>query len=231
MLVVQNSVAMRDVGAASGAATLFRTVGGSLGVSLLGTLFTSRLTSELSGSVGAAGAGQITGGGQLTPAMLGQLPEALRSAYQSAVTSGVGLVFLWAGIIALLAVVGALLIREVPLRGSAPAPAPVRPDPVRTRVLPAVVLSVLADRIERDAPANPNLVAAAARLVPGGGDSDVERARAAARLVLRPLARHLLLGPAAAVVPTFAAPAPLTAAPAPGAPVPALTASNGKAQL
>src|SRR4051794_3045838 len=192
MLVVQNSVAMRDVGAASGAATLFRTVGGSLGVSLLGTLFTSRLTSELAQSAGAAGAGQITGGAQLTPAMLGQLPEAVRTAYQSAIASGVGVVFLWAAIIALLAVVGALLIREVPLRGSAPAP--VRPDPVRTRVVPAVVLSVLADRIERSVGDNTNLVAAAAKLVPGGGVSDLERARAAARLVLRPLARQLLVG-------------------------------------
>jgi EmrB/QacA subfamily drug resistance transporter len=196
MLVVQNSVGMRDVGAASGAATLFRTVGGSLGVSLLGTLFTNRLTSQLAGSVGAAGSGQLTGGGQLTPAMLGRLPAALRTAYQSAITSGVGQVFLWAALIALLAVVGALVVREVPLRGSAPAPAPTRPDPVRARVLPAVVLSVLADRIERAGADNPQLVTAAARLVPGGGDTDLERARAAVRLVLRPLARQLLLSAA-----------------------------------
>jgi EmrB/QacA subfamily drug resistance transporter len=119
MLVVQNSVDMRDVGAASGAATLFRTVGGSLGVSLLGTLYTSRLTDELASSVGA-GAEQLTGGGQLTPAMLDQLPDALRSAYQAAVTSGVGQVFLWGGLIALLAVAAAVAVREVPLRGSAP---------------------------------------------------------------------------------------------------------------
>jgi hypothetical protein len=237
MLVVQNSVAMRDVGAASGAATLFRTVGGSLGVSLLGTLFTNRLTSELAGSVGASGAGQLTGGGQLTPAMLGQLPEALRTAYQSAVTAGVGVVFLWAAIIALLAVVGALLIREVPLRGSA-APAPVRPDPVRTRVVPAVVLSVLADRIERAGEQYPTLIAAAARLAPGSGDTDAARARAAARLVLRPLAQHLLVSvvaPAGVLAPLPAPLAPVPTGripvPAPGDPVPALTALNGKAQL
>jgi hypothetical protein len=223
---------MRDVGAASGAATLFRTVGGSLGVSLLGTLFANRLTSELSSSVGAAGAGQLTGGGQLTPAMLGQLPEALRTAYQSAVTAGVGVVFLWAGIIALLAVVGALVIREVPLRGSA-APAAVRPDPVRTKVLPAVVLSVLADRIERAGERYPSLVSAAARLTPGGGATDAERARTAARLVLRPIARHLLLAATGTPAALASAPVPpATQAPAAPAlePVPAL-ALNGKAQL
>jgi EmrB/QacA subfamily drug resistance transporter len=234
MLVVQNSVGMRDVGAASGAATLFRTVGGSLGVSLLGTLYTSRLTGELSDRLGATAGAQVTGSGQLTPAMLGRLPEAIRTAYQAAITSGVGVVFMWAGIIALLAVIGAVLIREVPLRSSA-VPAPARPDPVRTRVLPAVVLSVLADRIERSrAGDNPNLVTAAARLVPGGGDSDTERAHAAARLVLRPLARHLLLSAGSGAPHSAAAPVPAVQIPAvsaSGAPVPALAASNGKAQL
>jgi EmrB/QacA subfamily drug resistance transporter len=90
-LVVQNSVDQRDVGAASGASTLFRTIGGSLG-------------------------------GQLTPAMLGSLPDVVRSAYQAAVTSGVTTAFLWAALVALLAVAAAWVIREVPLRGSTPAP-------------------------------------------------------------------------------------------------------------
>jgi len=121
MLVVQNSVAMRDVGAASGAATMFRTVGGSLGVSLLGTLFTQRLTTTLSSTVGAAGAGSLPVG-QLTPTAVAGLPAALREAYQLAVASGVSVVFFWAGLIALLAVVAALVIKEVPMRGSAPVP-------------------------------------------------------------------------------------------------------------
>jgi len=51
---------------------------------------------------------------------------------------------------------------------------------------------MLAERIERDDPAAPLLVAAAARLVPAGYGSDVERARTAAREVLRPLARRVL---------------------------------------
>src|SRR5581483_63645 len=63
MLVVQNSVGQPDLGAATGAATLFRTIGGSLGVSLFGTLFAEQLPASLSGA----------GGGRLTPAMLGGL--------------------------------------------------------------------------------------------------------------------------------------------------------------
>ncbi len=119
MLVVQNSVEQRDLGAASGAATMFRTIGGSLGVSLLGALFATKLESNLSGRLGAGAAGQITGGSQqLTPAMLGELPAAVRDAYQQAITSGVGQVFMWGAVIAVLAVVAAWVIREVPLRGS-----------------------------------------------------------------------------------------------------------------
>ncbi|GJF02736.1 MDR family MFS transporter [Pseudonocardia sp. D17] len=123
MLVVQNSVERKDIGAASGAATLFRTIGGSLGVSLLGTLYAQHLQSSLTGSLGAAAGAQVSGG-QLTPAMLGSLPAPVQEAFRAAVTSGVTTAFLWAAGVALVAIVAAFVIREVTLRGSAPAPTP-----------------------------------------------------------------------------------------------------------
>jgi hypothetical protein len=122
MLVVQNSVGQPDLGAATGAATLFRTIGGSLGVSLFGTLFAEQLPAGLSGA---------DGGGRLTPAMLAGLPTAVRDTYQHAVTTGVDLVFRWGALIALLAVVAAWLIREVPLRGL-----PGQPQPPASDVIP-----------------------------------------------------------------------------------------------
>ncbi|RTL67593.1 MAG: DHA2 family efflux MFS transporter permease subunit [Pseudonocardiaceae bacterium] len=123
MLVVQNSVDRKDMGAASGAATLFRTIGGSLGVSLLGTLYAQHLQSSLTGSLGAAAGAQVSGG-QLTPAMLSGLPAQVQEAFRAAVTSGVSTAFLWAAGVALIAIVAAFVIREVTLRGSAPAPTP-----------------------------------------------------------------------------------------------------------
>ncbi|MGH3548833.1 MAG: MDR family MFS transporter, partial [Pseudonocardiaceae bacterium] len=113
MLVVQNSVAQRDVGVASGAATLFRTIGGSIGVSLLGTLFAQQVQSALPARAGAAPSGR-----QFTPSMLAALPASLREAYQSAITSGIHQVFLWGAGIAVVALIAAWVIREVPLRGS-----------------------------------------------------------------------------------------------------------------
>ena len=113
MLVVQNSVAQRDVGVASGAATLFRTIGGSIGVSLLGTLFTQQVQSALPDRTGGAPAG-----GQVTPSMLEQLPAPLREAYQTAITNGIHQVFLWGAVIAVVALFAAWAIREVALRGT-----------------------------------------------------------------------------------------------------------------
>jgi hypothetical protein len=122
-LVMQNSVEQRDLGAASGASTLFRTVGGSLGVSLLGVFYTNSLTGGLTSQVGAAQAAKLAGG-QLTPATLGSLPTAIAEAYRTAVAGGVTTAFLWAAGVALVAIVVAWFIREVPLRGSAPVATP-----------------------------------------------------------------------------------------------------------
>ncbi len=49
MLIAQNSVEQKDLGAASGAATFFRSIGGSFGVSLFGAIFANRLASSEGG--------------------------------------------------------------------------------------------------------------------------------------------------------------------------------------
>ncbi len=126
-LVMQNAVDRRDIGAASGASTLFRTVGGSIGVSLLGVLYARGLTGSLTAQLGAAQAGHVAGG-TTTPALLSSLPASVRTAYEAAVTSGVTSAFLWAGVAATLAVGAAWLVRETPLRAT-PAPAERVPEP------------------------------------------------------------------------------------------------------
>ncbi len=54
-LITQNSAELRDMGAATGSVTLFRTVGGSLGIALLGSIYTTQLTNTLTSRLGAAG--------------------------------------------------------------------------------------------------------------------------------------------------------------------------------
>jgi EmrB/QacA subfamily drug resistance transporter len=125
MLIAQNSVEMKDMGVASGAATLFRTIGGSLGVSLLGAIYSNHVTGELTTRLGAKGEQLAGGGTQLTPAMLKQLPANVRDAFMQGVTNGVGGVFLWGAGFAVIAFAVAWFIREVPLRGGPETELPV----------------------------------------------------------------------------------------------------------
>lgn len=114
-LIAQNSVEPRDIGAGTGASTFLHNMGSSLGVSLLGALYTNSLTDSLSGG-GATLPGEAN---QMTPAMLKSLPEQAQRVFQVAVTDGVAVLFTVAAAVAAVGVVVALFIRQVPLRGRA----------------------------------------------------------------------------------------------------------------
>ncbi|MFJ3828442.1 MDR family MFS transporter [Streptomyces sp. NPDC090046] len=120
MLVAQNSVEMKDMGVASSSATLFRTLGGSFGVALMGSLFTTRVTDTMAERLGPEAA-QAAGSAQLDAASLAKLPEAVRDAYQHAVAAGTHSAFLLGAAIALLGFAAAWFVKEVPLRGAGPA--------------------------------------------------------------------------------------------------------------
>ncbi|MFC7219584.1 MDR family MFS transporter [Streptomyces polyrhachis] len=118
MLVAQNSVELRDMGAGSSTATLTRTIGGSFGVSLMGSLFSHQVSETLTARAGEAGGRLASGGAQLDPASLSELAAPLRDAYLRAVSDGTHQVFLWAAVLAVPAFVAAWFVREVPLRGA-----------------------------------------------------------------------------------------------------------------
>ena len=123
MLITQNSVPLRNMGAASGSVTLFRTVGGSLGIALFGSIYTQRLTASLTKSLGAAGHSLSSSGAHVPPSALKTMPAAVRHAFQVAVTDGLHGV-LWGGVaLAFLTFLTTWLVREIPLRsGAAPKP-------------------------------------------------------------------------------------------------------------
>jgi EmrB/QacA subfamily drug resistance transporter len=126
MLVTQNSVELRDMGAASGSVTLFRTVGGSLGVALLGSIYTSRLKDTLVHHLGQkAGHAMTSGGIHVPPAALHTLPAPVRDAFKAGVTSGLHGTVIGGAVLAFAGFVVAWFIREVPLRGRGPGSAPV----------------------------------------------------------------------------------------------------------
>jgi EmrB/QacA subfamily drug resistance transporter len=127
MLVAQNSVEMKDIGVGSSSATLFRTIGGSFGVSLFGALFSHKVQHGMESAAGVKGSAVTTSGAQLDPATIAKFPPALKDAYFHAVASGTHIVFLWGTVVGVLGFIAAWFLVETPLRGAAGPKKPADP--------------------------------------------------------------------------------------------------------
>ncbi|MFD3838284.1 MDR family MFS transporter [Streptomyces sp. NPDC058642] len=114
MLITMNSAEPRDMGAASGTQTLLRTIGGSLGVAVLGSVYTNRLAAAVTDRLGADG--QRLTDGELTPA-LRDLPGPVQDAFRAGVVDGLHGVALGTAALCVVAFAVSWLIQEVPLRG------------------------------------------------------------------------------------------------------------------
>jgi EmrB/QacA subfamily drug resistance transporter len=108
VLATQNEAPVADLGVATSSITFFRTIGGSVGVSLFGALFTSRLT-ELLGS----GVPQ-----NMTPATINQLPVEQKAQTAAAFADAITTVFLWAVPLVLIGWLLTWWLKEKPLRTS-----------------------------------------------------------------------------------------------------------------
>ncbi|NHL69327.1 MFS transporter [Burkholderia ambifaria] len=111
-LAVQNTVEFRHMGVATSGATLFRSIGGSLGVAAFGALFSHGLQSRLTQALPA--------GTELPPALgpaaVHQLPEAVRAAYLHAFAGSLHVVYLSAAGVIAIAFVLAWFVQSAPLR-------------------------------------------------------------------------------------------------------------------
>jgi EmrB/QacA subfamily drug resistance transporter len=116
ILAVQNAVDYSDLGVATSGATLFRSIGGSLGTAVLGAIFANRLTSELKSVFPKGVAGQASTGSQVNPQEIARLPSLLRAGYLHAFTNALSTVFLVASAFAVVAFALSWFIRQLPLR-------------------------------------------------------------------------------------------------------------------
>ena len=105
VLAVQNTVDIRDVGASSALVAFLRSLGGTIGVTVLGVVLSGRLAALLGDAVGHSGLAELA-----------TLPPAQATVVRAAYGDAIGTVFLVAAVASLVTLAAVLLIREVPLR-------------------------------------------------------------------------------------------------------------------
>jgi EmrB/QacA subfamily drug resistance transporter len=112
VLAVQNAVPFKHIGVATSGATLFRSIGGSVGVATFGAIFTNSLHSRLDAAIAPG----IELPRSLGPTAVQHLPVAVRDAYLNAFAGSMHVVFLVAGVVVLLAFALAWWMEDLPLR-------------------------------------------------------------------------------------------------------------------
>ncbi|MEU5691924.1 MDR family MFS transporter [Actinosynnema sp. NPDC020468] len=117
VLAVQNTVPLRDIGAASSTVAFFRSLGGTIGVSVLGAVLARRVTSQITHDLAAAGY-PTTGGGGASNLNITALPEAVQHIVRAAYGDATGHIFVISAVIAVVGVVATLFLKPVTLRTS-----------------------------------------------------------------------------------------------------------------
>ena len=116
VLAVQNTVAATDLGAASSAVAFFRSLGGTIGVSVLGAVLASRVGDLIrAGLADVPGAAQAAGSGEVGLANLADAPPAIQTLIRVSYGDATGRIFLISAVIAVVAMGAIVLIREVAL--------------------------------------------------------------------------------------------------------------------
>jgi EmrB/QacA subfamily drug resistance transporter len=117
-LVVQNTVDYSDLGTATSGVTFFRTLGGSFGASIMGSIFANQLKGRL---VTALASAHAPPSAVASPELLRKLPASARAPVVAAYAQSLQHVFLFAVPIAVVAFVLALFLPQVAMRGVARA--------------------------------------------------------------------------------------------------------------
>jgi EmrB/QacA subfamily drug resistance transporter len=115
-LVVQNTVSYSDRGTATSGVTFFRTLGGSFGASIMGSIYSNQLKTRLPGALAAA---RVPASAVSSPDLVARLPAQAREPIVTAYAHSLQHVFLFAVPIAAVALLLALFLPQVTMRGAA----------------------------------------------------------------------------------------------------------------
>jgi EmrB/QacA subfamily drug resistance transporter len=125
VVAVQNAVSYADLGAATGGATFFRSIGGSFGTAIFGAVFSNVLAGNLAASLhGLSLPHGVTAASGASPAVLARLPAAVHAGYVSGYATSLQTVFLVAVPFGALAFALSWTLKDIPLRTTAGMPDP-----------------------------------------------------------------------------------------------------------
>jgi DNA-binding MarR family transcriptional regulator len=115
---VQNTVPYSDLGTATSGVTFFRTLGGSFGASIMGSIYSNQLKGRLATAVVAA---KVPPASASDPGLVHKLPAVQRAPVVAAYAQSLQHVFLFAVPLAVAGFVLALFLPQVTMRGLAKA--------------------------------------------------------------------------------------------------------------
>jgi EmrB/QacA subfamily drug resistance transporter len=119
VLAVQNSVDVSNIGAASATIAFFRTLGGAIGVSVLGAVLANSVRDSIVTGVAKLGpkaAAAAQSGGGTGTLDLKDMPGPIANIVRAAYGDGTGQIFLISAVFAAVALLAVLFLKEVPLR-------------------------------------------------------------------------------------------------------------------
>jgi MFS family permease len=119
VLVVQNTTEVKNLGVATSAVTFFRSLGGTIGVAVMGSILGTVVSENIKSGIGGLApeqqleAAQTLGGGTIP--QISALPDFLRVIVESAYGTGVGAVFLAAVPLAIVTLIAVIFLPNAPL--------------------------------------------------------------------------------------------------------------------
>jgi hypothetical protein len=132
VLAVQNTVGQSDLGVASSTVSFFRSLGGAIGVSVLGALLGHQVTSLVASGLARLGVAPSADGASGGIPDVASLPAPVRAVVEDAYGVAVAHIFLVAAPFALLALFAIIAMTEVPLRRTLDLD-PAETEPVEAR--------------------------------------------------------------------------------------------------
>jgi predicted MFS family arabinose efflux permease len=152
VLAVQNSVSIRDIGSSSATVSFVRSLGGAIGVSVLGAVLASKVTANVASGLAEMGVPASALGASSSTPNTAALPAPIAGLVQTSYGIGTAWAF---GISAVAAALGAIvifMIKETPLRASN-----ITPEDLDLVLDAEVVDQEIAEQIEADIAADMEL--------------------------------------------------------------------------